>query len=150
MVQEWFSPRSGVRHALVVLCREVGLDASGAHLFSDHELRGQLASALERERLVAFRLQKPVFRALEKVEELEYVPEEMRPEAETTWIAIELIDDDTPPSPVAYEAYEIEFSDGDVRAGTLDRRGQARVERVVAGSAKVRFPKLDDVSWNKI
>lgn len=148
MVDELFAPRSGSRASLFAICRELGVEPSGTHLIPDRDLRMTLSQALERGRVHAFRMPKPIYRALEKVELEEYVPEDMRPsEAETSWISIQLIDDES--SPVPGEAYEIEAADGTVLTGRLDKQGFARVDGIAKGNAKVRFPDLDPPSWSK-
>jgi len=152
MVESWFAPLGGARSLLASICRELGVEPSGMHLTNDIELRTVVVRAIERGRLRAYRLPKPVFRALEKVELEEYVPEELgpQPEVETTWIAIQLLDDDQPPSPVPFETYEIELDDGTIKSGQTDKTGMARVDGIPKGNAKVRFPKLDAEAWRKL
>ena len=65
----------------------------------------------------------------------------------TSWIEIELVDDDG--QPVPGERYRIELSDGSTAEGTLDEKGQARVEGIEPGSCKVTFPDLDQDTWEK-
>ena len=66
---------------------------------------------------------------------------------EKTWIAIQLLDDES--SPVPQERYQIEASDGETREGRLDKQGFARIDGIAAGNAKVRFPELDGSAWSK-
>ena len=72
-------------------------------------------------------------------------PDEPEEDEETSWIEIELIDEDG--QPVAGESYEIELPDGSVASGTLDGKGGARVEGFRPGACKVSFPKLDKDAW---
>ncbi len=41
------------------------------------------------------------------------------------------------------ELIRIEFPNGEIKHGKLDSRGYVRLERVVNGTFKVRFPNLD-------
>lgn len=66
-------------------------------------------------------------------------------EKETTWIEIELVDEDD--NPVPSERYEIELPDGSITRGTLDQKGFARVEGIDPGNCKVTFPELDQECW---
>ena len=62
------------------------------------------------------------------------------------WIEIELVDEDD--NPVPGEAYRITLPDGTtVASGTLDHKGQARVDNIDPGTCKVTFPKLDQEAW---
>ncbi len=69
---------------------------------------------------------------------------------ELTWIEIEMVDESDAPVPGV--AYSIELPDGSVAEGTLDDKGQARVEQFIKGSGqcKVTFPDLDKEAWEKI
>jgi len=63
-----------------------------------------------------------------------------------SWIEIELVDQDK--KPVPGEPYRITLPDGQTLAeGTLDDKGQARVEGIDPGSCKVTFPQRDKRSW---
>lgn len=66
-------------------------------------------------------------------------------EKETSWIEIELVDEED--NPVPGEKYEIELPDGSVASGTLDGDGFARVEGFEPGQCKVCFPNLDEEAW---
>ncbi|MBL4764876.1 MAG: hypothetical protein JKX67_06310 [Colwellia sp.] len=72
--------------------------------------------------------------------------EEESEDEKTSWIEIELVDEDN--SPVSGEKYEITLSDGTMASGTLDGKGYARVEGFEAGTCKVNFPKLDKSAWS--
>jgi len=54
------------------------------------------------------------------------------------WIEIELLEDNGKPREA--EAFRVVFSDGGVREGTLDAKGQARIQGRKAGQCKVSFP----------
>lgn len=72
----------------------------------------------------------------------------MKPdEVPTDWIAIELVDEDG--EPLANVEYRIEDPSGDVRRGSTDAMGKARVEGLEPGKCKVSFPKLDGSEWRK-
>jgi type VI secretion system secreted protein VgrG len=63
-----------------------------------------------------------------------------------SWIEIELLDQNK--KPVAGEPYRITLPDGQTLAeGTLDDKGQARVEGIDPGTCKVTFPQRDKRSW---
>ncbi len=72
-------------------------------------------------------------------------PEEK--ERKTSWIEIELVDEDDNPVPGA--RYAVELPDGTTAAGTLDEKGFARVEGFDPGGCKVTFPDLDQDAWEK-
>jgi uncharacterized Zn-binding protein involved in type VI secretion len=64
----------------------------------------------------------------------------------TSWVEIELVDDQE--QPVAGETYHVRLSDGSLFIGTLDGRGQARIEGIDPGSCQITFPDRDKDSWN--
>jgi hypothetical protein len=66
----------------------------------------------------------------------------------TTWIEIELLDEDD--NPVSGKKYEIKLPDGAVAKGTLDGYGFARVEGINPGECKVCFPELDKDAWSEL
>lgn len=68
-------------------------------------------------------------------------------EEKTSWIEIELLDEED--NPVPGEKYEIELPDGSMASGTLDGDGFAKVEGFDAGECKVCFPNLDKSAWEK-
>jgi hypothetical protein len=74
-------------------------------------------------------------------------PESSEAPTETSWIEIELLDDDD--KPVADEAYRIEMADGSTREGTLDSRGRAMIRGIDPGQCGVTFPDLDEHVWKK-
>lgn len=65
------------------------------------------------------------------------------PSAPHTWVEIELVDECGDAVPGA--RYEVEFADGSVREGRLDRRGLAFLDRVPAGACTVIFPDHDEL-----
>lgn len=65
--------------------------------------------------------------------------------AQTTWIAIELIDADG--NSVANEQYKITMPDGSIKYGTLDANGKARIEKLQPGTCQVTFPNRDQEVW---
>lgn len=62
-----------------------------------------------------------------------------------TWIEIQLIGEDGQPIPG--EKYRIDLPDGSVREGSLDSKGQARVDGIDPGNCVVTFPALDEEAW---
>ncbi len=71
----------------------------------------------------------------------------MKPAEVKTWITIRLVDDDTPPKPVAGARYRIRLPDGSVREGRLDREGIAHYETIDPGLCDVSFLEYDKDSW---
>jgi type VI secretion system secreted protein VgrG len=66
----------------------------------------------------------------------------------TSWIEIELRDDDG--DPVAGEKYRVTLTDGTTLAeGTTDDKGFARVGNIDPGNCKVTFPNLDGEAWDQ-
>jgi hypothetical protein len=66
-------------------------------------------------------------------------------EAETTWIAIELVGEDGKPIPAV--PYRITLPDGSTREGTLDSGGRAMIRGIDPGQCGVTFPLLDQNTW---
>jgi hypothetical protein len=64
---------------------------------------------------------------------------------EVAWIDIVLADGDG--APVPQEPFRVEFPDGTVKEGRLDREGKARVWGPKGGKCKVTFPRFDGSSW---
>ena len=70
-------------------------------------------------------------------------------EKKTSWIEIDLVDEDD--QPVPGEKYKITLPDGEtVAQGTLDHKGFARVEGIEPGTCEVTFPNLDKEAWEKL
>jgi hypothetical protein len=65
--------------------------------------------------------------------------------AETTWIGIELVDDEQ--NPVPRERYRLRLPDFSERQGLLDDLGQTRVAGIMAGTCQVCFPDIDAGEW---
>jgi hypothetical protein len=65
---------------------------------------------------------------------------------EKTWIAVKL--DRPDGSPAAGEPYEIVANGGLVASGTLDDKGQARIDGLDPQTCKVRFPRRDAGIWS--
>ena len=65
----------------------------------------------------------------------------------TTFIEIELVDEEG--NPVVGESFEILLPNGQVVDGSLDDKGQARVEGIdTPGSCQITFPDLDKDAWD--
>jgi hypothetical protein len=84
--------------------------------------------------------------ALAPAVEKEEKPEVVDPK-KTSWVEIELIDDEG--LPVAFEAYRVQLPDDSIIDGTLDGRGQARIEGIDPGTCKVTFPDRDAKDWKR-
>ena len=74
--------------------------------------------------------------------------EEEESEEKSSWIEIELVDEDD--NGIPGEKYRITLPDGSVAEGTLDEKGLARVEGFEKGTCEVTFPELDEKAWEKI
>jgi type VI secretion system secreted protein VgrG len=74
-------------------------------------------------------------------------PESSDAPTETSWIEIELLDEEG--NPVPDQAYRIELADGSVREGSLDSRGRAMVRGIDPGQCGITFPDLDEHVWKK-
>jgi hypothetical protein len=143
----WFGGDDG-RVALLEACQE--LERVDGHRATTAELLARVAAAIERGdlRVVRAPLPVPVFRKA-ATEEDERPAERAAPVEEKTWIAIRLVDDQSPPKPVAFRRYRIELPDGTTREGMLDGEGMARLTGIDPGACKVTFPGLDKDSWSK-
>jgi uncharacterized protein involved in type VI secretion and phage assembly len=75
-------------------------------------------------------------------------PKDKPPDTKTSWIEIELVDDED--QPVAGERYEITTPDGKIKRGTTDTKGRAREEGIQPGQCQIRFPRLDAEAWQRI
>ncbi len=64
-----------------------------------------------------------------------------------TWIEIKLVD--AHGQPVPGEPYRIELPNGEVRTGSLDSKGLARIDGIDPGTCKVSFPERDKRDWKK-
>ncbi len=79
-----------------------------------------------------------------------FAPPESEPppegvEVETTFIEIELLDEEGEAVPGA--VYQITLPDGSTRGGTLDGAGRARVDGIRPGTCMVAFPKMSPADW---
>jgi len=65
----------------------------------------------------------------------------------TSWVEIELVDDQG--QPVPGETYQVRLSDGSLFIGTLDGRGQARIEGIDSGTCQITFPDRHSTDWSR-
>ena len=65
----------------------------------------------------------------------------------TSWIEIELVDEDD--QPVPGEKYKVTLPDESVATGTLDENGFARIDGIESGTCQITFPNLDKDAWEK-
>ena len=68
-------------------------------------------------------------------------------EQETTWVEIELVDEAG--DPVVGERYEITTPDEQVKTGSTDATGKAKVSGIPPGDCQIKFPDLDAEAWIK-
>lgn len=116
-----------------------GLTGPAERLHTE-ELKQRVADALARERLIAFRTTAPT--AVEQIKKIEPLGPS---EDDTTWVEIELLDQDK--NPVSDERYVIETSDGRKIEGRTNSSGRALEEGIKPGDCKVSFPDLEASSW---
>ena len=64
-----------------------------------------------------------------------------------TFIAIQLVTDESEPKPVPFKRYRIVLPDETVREGMLDQFGKAVVVGIDPGDCKVSFPDFDAADW---
>lgn len=70
-------------------------------------------------------------------------------EKKTSWIEIELVDEEGQPWP--NEEYEIKAPDGEtIHRGRLDSRGMAHVQLKEPGTCQICFPNLDAAAWERL
>jgi hypothetical protein len=67
--------------------------------------------------------------------------------AKTSWIEIELVDQND--QPVPGEPYRVTLSDNTVAEGTLHEKGFERLDGIPPGNCQVTFPNLDQDAWEK-
>lgn len=123
----------------------LALESSAAAVawLSDAEVLDALAARVAEGRL-ALVGHKPAL----KVPPVKREPPPPPPEApprETSWLEIELKDEEG--APVAFARYRVDLPDGRIMEGDLDAEGRARVEGVEPGTGKVSFPDLDSPDW---
>lgn len=82
-----------------------------------------------------------------KVEKLPPRDEAEPVETITSWIEIELVDEEG--RPAAGEEYSLVRPDGQTRQGRLNEKGQARVGLPEPGECQISFPNLDRDVWER-
>lgn len=143
--------RAAADPAARALLRRFAIDSLGpprATPLDDDDLLSELAGALAAGRLRLFeepRLPLAAIPGDKAEEEPARTSEPRRPEAELTWITIELVGEDN--KPIAGERYRIELPDGSTQEGSLDAEGLARVRGIEPGKCVVTFPDLDREAW---
>ena len=69
-------------------------------------------------------------------------------EDESSWIEIDLVDEDDQPIPS--NDYEVILPDGEtVEEGTLDASGQSHISIPEPGKCEISFPDLDTEGWER-
>jgi hypothetical protein len=106
-------------------------------------LHDELTHMLADGRLLVLRKERR--RVIEQVEDATPV---LGPQAEpTSWISVELVDDDG--NPVPNMPFQVTDPDGKVWNATTNMAGKARLDGMNAGSCKVTFTTLEDVAWSR-
>ena len=62
-----------------------------------------------------------------------------------SWVEVRLVGEDG--APVAGARFRLQLPDGEVREGTLDDSGAARVQGLDRGNCQLTFPELDEEAW---
>jgi hypothetical protein len=140
----WFP--SSARHALVEIAEALGRPLVHPARADAEQLRDTVRRALELGDLVAYRLRAAQV-AIAAPEEKELRRGQDRVAEKKTFIEIELVDDESPPKPVAFRRYRVELPDYSTREGMLDARGRARIDGIDPGTCKVSFPDFSDDDW---
>ncbi len=77
-----------------------------------------------------------------------FKPDPDKDPAETSWIEIEMVDENG--DPVPGECYRVTLPDGETCAeGTLDENGFAHIDGIDPGNCQITFPNLDQDAWEK-
>jgi hypothetical protein len=124
---------------LAILAAVDWLVGSTEHL-STQALQSRVAEALVRGNIVAFRTSRPA--VVEQHRKVEFLGPT---DDQTSWIEIELLDQDK--KPVPNERYVIKTSDGRKIEGTTNASGKAREEGLVPGDCDISFPDLEAAMW---
>ncbi len=72
----------------------------------------------------------------------------LTPNQELTWIEIVLLGEDN--SPVGGVKYRVKLPNAEVREGSLDGSGKARIDKIPPGQCEVSFPDLDRDAWSML
>jgi len=62
-----------------------------------------------------------------------------------SWIKLKMVDEEG--KPVPGQAYEVKTSDGKIRSGSLNHKGEAHIQGIEPGNCDVTFPNLDKDAW---
>ncbi|MEQ1761776.1 MAG: type VI secretion system tip protein TssI/VgrG [Pyrinomonadaceae bacterium] len=62
-----------------------------------------------------------------------------------SWIKLKMVDEEG--KPVPGQAYEVKTSDGKLRKGSLNHKGEAHIQGIEPGNCDVTFPNLDKDAW---
>lgn len=119
-------------------------------------LRTQLLDAFHRGELVALRTsyvsmvsytrKKAEPKSAQESGGQDSAPAQQESSAETTWVEIEVLDEQGEPAQGV--KYRIEIPGGTVRSGTLDAHGKARIEGINHGLCSLWFPDLHAADWD--
>ena len=120
------------------------ITASPVHRLTDTEVIAEIARALTGRRALAFQRLTPPLETRGHPGDLDSEAAPPRQIAPTvkTWIEIELVDLEG--EPVKGARYWIQLTDGSIREGWLDGRGQARVDGLDPGMCEIRWPDHDE------
>jgi len=78
--------------------------------------------------------------ALEEEEEVASPTAVVADEEKTSWIEIQLVDEEG--TPITEKKYRFELADGSIKEGLTDSQGQLRLEGIETGTCKISFPDL--------
>lgn len=148
-VEEWFPYRGSSEPELSELYAEIGGAFRSRHDAGSGRMLHRLREAFRKEHLKAYRPGDGTAggRRRSKPDQPDKPDTPKPPEEQKTWVAIELLDDSTPPKPVPFKKYRIELPDKSVREGMLDANGQAMISDIDPGTCKVSFPQIHGEDW---
>jgi hypothetical protein len=144
--ERWFFNDGASRLTLVELLEAIGHPSNARPNVIGPLVREDVRKAFLERVLEAYRVpEKLTTSSVDK--EPEKPAEQARPVEKKTFIAIELVDDDSPPKPVPFKRYRIELPDHSIREGMLDANGRARIDGIDPGTCKVSFPSFHADDW---
>ncbi len=149
-VETWF-PSDGLGRQLLHQIHEELLGPRvQAPIASLGELRAGVRRALQTGALEAYRVREKLSSSSMENEVVPEPPKERPPVEKKTFVTIELVDDASPPQPVAYAKYRVELPDHSVREGILDDNGRATIQGIDEGECQVSFPSFHAGDWKQI
>jgi hypothetical protein len=111
--------------------------------FAAERVIRQVATWLSEGRLRLVQPSQPQYAVLAKKEAPPPEPEEEA--TPTSWVGIELVDQDGKPVPEM--RFRLKLPDGTYKEGLTDKAGRFRINGIAEGSCTLEFPSLDAEAW---